>query len=84
MACHGDGVADLIVGAWEDDNHGSNSGSARVFLSSDLMNDSDLDYHVNSADNCPTIPNYDQSDSDDDGCGDACQFSGCFGIQCAN
>ena len=35
-------------------------------------------------DNCPTIPNNDQADDDSDGCGNACQFSGCFGIQCAN
>ncbi len=28
---NGDGYADVIVGAWGDDNNGTNSGSARVF-----------------------------------------------------
>ena len=79
---NGGGYADLIVGAYLDDNNGS--GSARIFSSSDLMNDSDLDCHINGVDNCPTVPNYDQSDSDDDVYGDACQFNGCFGFQCAN
>ncbi len=68
----GDGYDDLIVGATYDDNNGADSGSARVFLSSDLMNDSDLDYHLDTADNCPVIPNPDQADSDLDGVGDQC------------
>ena len=46
----GDGVADLVVGAFVDDNNGSNSGSARVFAGSA---DSDGD-GVNDADDaCP-------------------------------
>ena len=32
---NGDGFADLIVGAWGDDNNGTDSGSARVFSGSD-------------------------------------------------
>lgn len=35
-------------------------------------------------DNCRTIPNNDQSDSNNNGCGDLCEVSGCFGVQCAN
>jgi len=45
-----DGYDDLIVSAVHDNNNGSRSGSARVFLASDLMNDPDLDFIVNSAD----------------------------------
>ena len=69
---NGDGSADLIVGANGDDNNGSLSGSARVFLSSDLMEDIDLDYRIDADDNCPLTPNSDQADSDGDGVGDAC------------
>jgi hypothetical protein len=53
---------DLIVGARSDDNNGSLSGSARVFLSSDLMEDIDLDYRIDTNDNCPLIPNPDQAE----------------------
>ena len=68
---NGDGFADLIVGARDDDNNGSRSGSARVILSSDLMKDSNLDYQIDP-DNYPSIPNPDQEDSDLDGVGDLC------------
>ncbi len=69
---NGDGYADLIVGAVLDDNIGTGSGSARVFLTSDLMMDSDLDYRIDAADSCPLLPNPDQADSDLDSVGDAC------------
>ena len=69
---NGDGNADLIVAAPGDDNNGDKSGAVRVFLTSDLMNDSDLDYHINTADNCPLVPNPDQADTDHDGVGDSC------------
>ena len=69
---NGDGVADLVVGALYDDNNGTNSGSARVILSSDLMNDGDLDYRVNAADNCPVNSNRFQKDKDGDGVGNVC------------
>lgn len=35
-------------------------------------------------DNCRLKPNYDQADSDNDGCGDACIIGGCFGPVCSN
>ena len=38
------GLADLIVGAYQNDNNGNNSGSARIILAADLMNDPDLDF----------------------------------------
>ncbi|MCG8698107.1 MAG: thrombospondin type 3 repeat-containing protein [Bacteroidales bacterium] len=34
--------------------------------------DSDLDSHPDSADNCPSVYNYDQTDTDGDGIGDVC------------
>jgi hypothetical protein len=33
-------------------------------------------------DNCRTIPNNNQDDDDEDGCGTACQINGCLGIHC--
>jgi hypothetical protein len=68
----GDGKSDLLVGAPKDTNNGPDIGSARVFLSSDLMNDGDTDHVIDTADNCPLIPNFDQADTDLDSVGDAC------------
>jgi hypothetical protein len=69
----GDGRGDLIVGDPDNDENGTNSGSVRVIHSSDLMNDSDADFIINSADNCPLVPNFDQADIDLDGIGDRCE-----------
>ena len=69
---NGDGVADLIAGAYLNDNNGFSSGSARVILASDLMNDSDLDYHLDAPDNCRVTVNPDPADIDLDGVGDLC------------
>jgi len=46
-----DGYADVIVGAYQSDKNGDGSGSARVFLIADLINDIDRDFILNSADN---------------------------------
>ena len=54
-----------VIGADQDDL----SGSAYVFS---LLFDSDGDGVSDDVDNCPTVPNPDQSDSDGDGHGDAC------------
>jgi hypothetical protein len=35
-------------------------------------------------DNCKSIPNNDQLDANEDGCGDVCNTAGCFGVVCAN
>ena len=66
----GDGLADLIVG--DPSDWGGPSGYARAILSSDLMNDSDLDYRLNAADNCPLNSNPKQADHDGDGIGNKC------------
>jgi len=36
--------------------------------------DTDLDGFIDSIDNCPTVPNPDQSDTDEDNVGDACEL----------
>jgi len=54
-----DGYTDFVVGAKGSDDNGMDSGSVRVFLSSGLMNDIDLDHIVNAADP--------DADSDSDG-----------------
>lgn len=56
----------------------------------DLICDQDIDIPgvcvagPAGGDNCRHIPNYDQSDSNQDGCGDACIAGGCLGPFCAN
>ena len=67
---NGDGHDDLIIGIYPDYN--INSGLARLILSADLMEDSDLDYRLDAGDSCPLLPNPDQLDADDNGKGDVC------------
>jgi len=72
---NGDGYADMIVGATGTDNNGSNSGSARIFsgaLFLELAQDADGDGVPDALDNCPSISNANQLDSDVDGQGDVC------------
>ncbi len=58
-----------VIGARLDDDNGGNSGSAYVFS---LGGDSDGDGIPDDVDNCPTVFNPDQQDSNVDGFGDAC------------
>jgi len=57
-----------------DDGLLSLGGSQVVFVSDELVigADSDADGLANTVDNCPTVPNPDQLDTDGDGAGNAC------------
>lgn len=53
----------------------SQGGSERAFLLSPVVSEPDVDGDgvSDGADNCPTVANFDQLDSDSDGLGDACE-----------
>jgi hypothetical protein len=68
---NGDGVNDLIVGSYGFDSNGeTDAGIAYVYA----FGDADSDGILAGCDNCPSVPNPDQTDSDDNGIGDACQI----------
>ncbi|TEU13940.1 MAG: hypothetical protein E3J25_05335, partial [Anaerolineales bacterium] len=79
---NGDGKADMAIGApWEDVGGNAEQGRAYVF-SSDISTpmpphgragDADGDTVPDASDNCPLVDNPDQTDSDGDGIGDACE-----------
>ncbi len=66
----GDGLPDLIAGASFSNAGAFQGGSAYVFS----ISDSDMDFVPDACDNCPTVSNPGQTDSDSDGQGDACQL----------
>ncbi len=53
----GDGYADIIAGMAYDNNQGTHSGSARIYLAADLVKDQDLNFFLDSI----------ETDSDSDG-----------------
>jgi hypothetical protein len=65
----GDGYAEFLVGAYLTDENGADSGSVMVVSGALLLNDTDLDYVINSADAFPNDPS-ESADSDSDGVGD--------------
>jgi hypothetical protein len=65
---NGDGIRDLIIGAYSDDNAGEDAGRAYVYI----LDDIDHDDRETSEDNCPGTYNPDQNDTDGDGVGDVC------------
>ena len=67
------GVAGTHLVATATDALGNSSEfSAAVEITSDAPDDSDGDGVPDSVDNCPLVPNADQTDTDGDGFGDAC------------
>ncbi|HUU44279.1 MAG TPA: M28 family peptidase [Acidobacteriota bacterium] len=64
----GDGVHDLVVGAYWNDAVASNSGRAYTYL----LGDTDGDVFRAGCDNCPVTYNPTQADADANGVGDAC------------
>ncbi|MEM7113479.1 MAG: Ig-like domain-containing protein [Chloroflexota bacterium] len=66
----GDGIGD---NADEDDDDDGVSDEDEADLGTDPLNpDTDGDQVIDSSDNCPTAPNTDQTDTDSDGTGNAC------------
>jgi len=61
----------VVAGAPGDDDQGSNSGSVYIFS---LNADPDGDGIIDPSDNCPDDANADQTDTDEDGIGDACDL----------
>ena len=65
-----DGTA--LIGAAGNDDRGESSGSVYVFALDDP--DGDGDGVLDVSDNCPAVPNPDQTDYDQDGVGDVCDL----------
>jgi len=65
---NGDGMRDLIIGAFDDWTDGLDAGRAYVML----LGNSDEDEIFDRCDNCPLVANADQNDWDDNGEGNAC------------
>ena len=61
-----------VISSAGDDDNGDASGSAYVFEVPNPNPDPDADGVRDPDDNCPTVPNPDQIDSNGDGFGDAC------------
>jgi len=62
----------FVLGAYQDEAPGSDRGTAYVFARPSTPADQDADGIPDSADNCPAVPNPEQTDIDQDGTGDAC------------
>ena len=67
-------VGDSLGDSCDDDDDNDNLTDAEEVVLGTLINDpdSDNDGHLDDDDNCPTVNNFNQSDNDLDGLGDAC------------
>lgn len=65
----GDGWPEIIVGSSGKDANGENAGAAFVLT---MSPDSDMDSVSDACDNCPTVANSDQADTNGNGIGDVC------------
>ncbi|HEX6653803.1 MAG TPA: FG-GAP-like repeat-containing protein [Thermoleophilaceae bacterium] len=78
----GDGLGDACDN--DDDGDGISDGQEISNGTDPLKPDSDGDGRVDTADNCPTVPNADQHDGDSDGVGTACDQFELLPERCAN
>ena len=60
-----------------DTYHSPSSGARATETQAGACTDADGDGVQDGIDNCPTVPNPDQADSNGNGVGDACDFAGC-------
>jgi len=71
-----DGIPEIIAGAYGDDDNGNDSGSVSIYaitVDSGAVNpDSDGDSFPDNTDNCPNIANPNQTNTDNDSQGNAC------------
>jgi len=71
-----DGIPEIIVGAYADDDNGNDSGSISIYAitvdSGAVNTDTDGDSFPDNTDNCPNIANPNQTNTDNDGQGNAC------------